>query len=97
MQPSTSTSDPNFTINIFFNWRKNHIHILLLHLPKFGDPNLKFGYPRKDRDTWAQFRQRSTHNFYVRKFHVQLFCAYVLCLYYTGARLLAQKLRVERW
>jgi hypothetical protein len=25
------------------------------------------------------------------------FCAYVLGLYFTGARLLAQKLRVERW
>ncbi len=31
----------------------------------------------------------------VRKLRVQLFCAYVLGLYFTGARLLVQKLRVE--
>ncbi len=43
------------------------------------------------------FRQLSTPNFYVRKFCAQLFCAYVLGLYFTGARLLAQKLRVECW
>jgi hypothetical protein len=42
--------------------------------------------------TWAQFYQRS-----VRKLCAQLFCAYVLGLYFTGARLLAQKLHVEHW
>ena len=36
-------------------------------------------------------------SFYVHKFHAQLFCAYILGLYFTGARLLAQKLRLERW
>jgi hypothetical protein len=37
------------------------------------------------------------HSFYVRKLRAQLFCASVLGLYLTGARLLAQKLRVECW
>ncbi len=46
---------------------------------------------------WAQFHQRSTHSFYVRKLRVQLFCAYNLGLYFTGAGLLVQKLCVERW
>jgi hypothetical protein len=44
---------------------------------------------------WGQFHQRSTCNFYVRKLHMQLLCACVLGLYFTGAVLLAQKLRVE--
>jgi hypothetical protein len=51
--------------------------------------------------TWtsdrAQFHQRYTHSFYIRKLCTQLFCAYVLGLYFTGARLLAQKLRVKCW
>jgi hypothetical protein len=37
------------------------------------------------------------HSFYVRKLRTQLFCAYVLGLYFTGVTLLAQKLCVERW
>ncbi len=37
------------------------------------------------------------HSFYIRKFCAQLFCAYFIDLYFTGARLLAQKLCVERW
>ncbi len=36
-------------------------------------------------------------SFYVRKLQAQLFCAYILGLYFTGARLLAQKLHVEHW
>ncbi len=48
-------------------------------------------------DTRGQFHQRSTHSFYVRKLCVQLFCAYVLGLYFTGVSLPEQKLRVERW
>jgi hypothetical protein len=44
-----------------------------------------------------QFHQRSTCSFYVRKLRAVLFCAYVLGLYFTGARLLAQKLRVKCW
>jgi hypothetical protein len=48
-------------------------------------------------NSWAQFHQRSTCRFYILKLHAHLFCAYVLGLYFTGARLLAQKLRVERW
>ncbi len=44
---------------------------------------------------WGQFHQHSMCSFYVPKFRSQLFCAYVLCLYFTGARLLAQKLCVE--
>ncbi len=45
----------------------------------------------------GQFHQRSTRNFYVRKLRTQLFCAYILGLYFTGVSLPAQKLRVERW
>jgi hypothetical protein len=47
--------------------------------------------------TWGQFHQRSTHSFYGHKLRAELFCAYVLGLYFTGARLLVQKLRVEHW
>ncbi len=47
--------------------------------------------------TWGQFHQRSTLSFYVRELRAQLFCAYILGLYFTGARLLAQKLHIERW
>jgi hypothetical protein len=47
--------------------------------------------------TKGQFHKHSTRSFYVRKLGAQLFCAYVLGFYFTGARLLAQKLRVERW
>jgi hypothetical protein len=36
-------------------------------------------------------------SFYVRKLRAQLFCAYILGLYFTGARLLALKLHIERW
>jgi hypothetical protein len=39
--------------------------------------------------TCSQFHQRSTRSFYVRKLRAQLFCAYVLGLYFMGARLLA--------
>jgi hypothetical protein len=45
----------------------------------------------------GQFHQRSTCSFYIRKFCGQLFCAYILGLYFIGARLLAQKLRLEHW
>ncbi len=45
----------------------------------------------------SQFHQHSMCSFYVRKLHAQLFCACSLGLYFTGARLLAQKLQVERW
>ncbi len=48
-------------------------------------------------DPRVQFHQRSTLSFYVRKLRTQLFCAYVLGLYFTGAKLLEQKLSVERW
>jgi hypothetical protein len=47
-------------------------------------------------NTGGQFHQRSTYSFYVHKLQAQLFCAYILGLYFTGARLLAQKLHVER-
>ncbi len=46
-------------------------------------------YP-SDRDN-----QHSTRSFYVRKLRAQLFCAYILGLYFTGVSLLAQKLHVE--
>jgi len=49
------------------------------------------------RDTRGQFHQRSTCSFYICKFRTQLFCAYVLGLYFTVVRLLVQKLPVERW
>ncbi len=45
----------------------------------------------------GQFHQSSTCSFYVCKLRIKLFCAYVLGLYFTGARLLAQKLGVECW
>jgi hypothetical protein len=45
----------------------------------------------------GQFHQCSTGSFNIRNLHAELFCAYVICLYFTGARLLAQKLRVKRW
>ncbi len=45
----------------------------------------------------GQFCQRSMCWFYVHKFRVQLFCANVLGLYFTGAKLLAQMLCVECW
>jgi hypothetical protein len=48
-------------------------------------------------DFRAQFHQHSTRSFYVRKLGAQLFCAYILGLYFTGARLLVQKLRLECW
>jgi hypothetical protein len=47
-------------------------------------------------DTSAQFHQHFTGSFYVRKLCTQLFCAYIVGLYFTGARLLVQMLRVER-
>ncbi len=37
--------------------------------------------------TLGQFHQRSTRSFYVRRLRAQLFCGYVLGLYFTGARL----------
>ncbi len=46
---------------------------------------------------WGQFHQRSKRSFYVCKLRVQLFCAYVLGLYFTGVSLPAQKLRIECW
>jgi hypothetical protein len=49
---------------------------------------------KDEEEIWGQFHQRSKHSFYVRKLRAQLFCAYVLGLYFTGARLLAQKLCV---
>jgi hypothetical protein len=45
--------------------------------------------------TKGQFHQCSMRSFYVCKFCMQLFCAYILGLHFSGARLLAQKLRVE--
>ncbi len=46
--------------------------------------------------TRGQFHHRSMCSFYKRKLRAQLFCAYILGLYFTGIRLLVQKLRVER-
>jgi hypothetical protein len=43
------------------------------------------------------FHQRSMLSFYTRKLQAQVFCALVLGLYITGAKLLAQKLRIVRW
>jgi hypothetical protein len=45
----------------------------------------------------GQFHQHSTRSFYVRNLCTQLFCTYVLGLYFTGVSLLAQKLCVECW
>jgi hypothetical protein len=43
-----------------------------------------------DYTTRGQFHQRSTHSFYVRKLHAQLFCAYALGLFFTGVSLLGK-------
>ncbi len=53
--------------------------------------------PDRKHALWGQFHQCSMRSFFVRKLHVQLFCAYVLGLYLTGVSLPAQKLCVERW
>jgi hypothetical protein len=45
----------------------------------------------------GQFHQRYSRSFYVRKLRTQLFCAYILGLYFTGVSLPAQKLRIEHW
>ncbi len=47
--------------------------------------------------TKGQFHRHSTLSFYVHKLKAQLFCAYILGLYFIGVRLPAQKLPVERW
>jgi hypothetical protein len=46
--------------------------------------------------TLGQFHQISTRSFNVLKLHAQLFCAYILGLYFTGISLPVQKLRKER-
>ncbi len=45
--------------------------------------------------TKGQFHQRSKRSFYICKLRMQLFCALVLGLYFTGVSLPAQKLGVE--
>jgi hypothetical protein len=45
----------------------------------------------------GQFHQCSMCSFYLRKLWVQLFCAYILGLYFTGISLPAQKLCIECW
>ncbi len=69
-----------------FNWS-----FLLLILMKNG---FKLGLNLMTR---GHFHQSSMHSFYARKLRAQSFCAYILGLYFTGARLLGQKLRVEHW
>ncbi len=54
-----------------------------------------FSLETQFQNIWGQFHQHSTHSFYVQKLLSQLFCAYILGLYFTGVSLLAQKLRVE--
>jgi hypothetical protein len=56
-------------------------------------------FPRNHETTScrAQFHQCSMYSYYTHKFCAQLFCAYILGLHFTGARLLAQKLGIERW
>ncbi len=48
------------------------------------------------KENTGQFYQCSTCSFYLGKLRAQLFCAYILGLYFTGTRLLGQKLRIER-
>jgi hypothetical protein len=66
---------------------------------KKSNPELTMGINEKTKfvNNRGQLNQHSTRSFYVRKLHSQLFCAYVLGLYFTGVNLPAQKLRVERW
>ena len=47
--------------------------------------------------TRCQFHQRSTSSFFVQKSFEQLFCTYILGLYFFGTRKLAQKLLVKCW
>ncbi len=47
--------------------------------------------------TWGQFHQHSTCSLYVHKLRGQLFCAYILGLYFTGVSLAVQKLPIECW
>ncbi len=65
---------------------------------EIGRESASKGYScERERYDLGQFHQRSTRSFYVCKFQMQLFCAYVLGLYFTGERLLGQKLHVECW
>ncbi len=72
-------------------WGEYHVH-----RPHFtGHPS---GLGVKGRPLFTgSLGQHSTCSFYVGKFRPQLFCANVSGLYFTGARLLGQKLCVERW
>ncbi len=80
-----------------------------LHSTQNADPILFFTKPPNNSGfCWeenAMHRHKSGVNFtnilraafmYV-SFASSFFCDYILGLYFTGARLLAQKLRVERW
>ncbi len=40
--------------------------------------------------TWGQFHQRSTRSFYVCKLRTQLFCTYILGLFFTGVQTLVK-------
>ncbi len=64
---------------------------------RLNEKNKRLGVDFINLCTWGQFHQRSICSFYVRKFRTQLFCAHVLVFYFTGARLLAQKQRLEHW
>jgi hypothetical protein len=50
---------------------------------------------RTSHEIMGQFHQCSTHSFYIRKLRMQLFCAYVLGLYFTEVSLPAQKLCID--
>jgi hypothetical protein len=85
-------------------WVSVEIYLTPLSRPFFE--NVRHDHVREDwvrkEQVWkpslrGQFHQLSMCSFYVRKLHAQLFCAYILGLYFTCERLLAQKLCMERW
>jgi hypothetical protein len=79
-------------------YRKKFSDKKLLFLVVSDDPKMaKFVLKGKMKNIGenSQFYQHSMRSFYVRKFCAQLFCAYFLGLNFTGARLLAQKQRIE--
>ena len=51
----------------------------------------------KNRQARGQFHQHSTSSFFVWKFLEQLFCTYIVGLYFFGVRKLGQKLCIKCW
>ncbi len=76
---------------------QNNLQFLFFYLGENHSFETCLHNEEKMFSTLGQFHQCSTCSFYVCMLRAQLFCAYVLGLYFTGARLLAQKSHLERW